>query len=286
MLADLSQRFQRGALWGLRLAPREAARGRLIERRWRWPTLLALAGTVPAFYAELLDEPTPLLAKLAYALAALVTGGALAHTAWHSGFGRHLRANPLDLALVGGLAVSVLIPESSQSTAALLFRLAVACATMVRMVWSIQHLITRGGLTYLLLLAASVLGLCGVGFWWLEPHARTLADGLWLAFTTAATVGYGDIVPSTPASKIFSVFVVMLGYGVVSLVTAAIATRWVESEERDIEREILRDLHRQIDTLRDEIATLRADLAPGRAPAGPRTGARAPASGDAPAQDR
>lgn len=264
MLADISQRFPHGALWGLRLAPHEATRARQIERRWRWPTLLALAGTVPAFYAELLDEPTPWVAKLAYLLAALVTAGALVHTARYSGFGRHLRANPLDLALAAGLAISVLVPESSQSTAALMFRALLACMTLVRMVWSIQHLITRGGLMYMLLLAASVLGLCGVGFWWLEPKAHNLADGLWLAFTTAATVGFGDIVPSTPASKIFSVFVVMLGYGVVSLVTAAIATKWVETEERTIEREILRDMHRQIDTLKDEIAALRSELLPPR----------------------
>lgn len=274
MLPDLSQRFSRGSLWGLRQAPRDAVHGRQIERRWRWPLLLALAGTIPAFYAELLDQPTPWIAKLAYALAALVTALALAHTAWRSGDrARHVSANPLDLALVLGLAVSVVLPESNHSTAALLFRLGVAFMTLVRMVWGIQHLITRGGLTYMLVLAASVLGLCGIGFWWLEPKAHTLADGLWLAFTTAATVGFGDIVPSTPASKIFSVFVVMLGYGVLSLVTAAIATKWVETEERNIEREILRDMHRQIDGLRQEIAGLRRDLGQSRhaqnAPGGP-----------------
>lgn len=261
MIGDLSQRFSRGSLWGLRQAPRDAVRGRQVERRWRWPVLVMLACTIPAFYAELLDEPTPWIAKLAYALAALVTGLALVHTAVRSGgLARHLGANPLELALVGGLAVSVLLPESAHSTGALLFRLGVAFMTLVRMVWGIQHLITRGGLTYMLALAASVLGLCGIGFWWLEPKAHTLADGLWLAFTTAATVGFGDIVPSTPASKIFSVFVVMLGYGVLSLVTAAIATKWVETEERNIEHEILRDMHRQIDGLRHELAALRADL--------------------------
>lgn len=270
MLADLSQRFPRGSLWGLRLAPHEAARGRSIERRWRWPTVLALASTIPAFYAELLDEPTPWIAKLAYVLAALVTALALGHTAAHSaGAARHLKANPLDLVLVPALAVAAFVPESSQSTWALLFRLGVAFITLVRMVWGIQHLITRGGLTYMLVLAATVLGLCGIGFWWLEPKAHTLSDGLWLAFTTAATVGFGDIVPSTPASKIFSVFVVMLGYGVVSLVTAAIATRWVETEERNIEREILRDMHRQIDSLRHEIAGLRHDLGQARSAAAP-----------------
>ncbi len=268
MATDFSQRFRRGTLWGLRNPPREALRARRSERRWRWPVLLALACTIPAFYAELLDAATPWIAKAAYALAALVTALSLAGTARHTGQALpHLRANPLGLALAAGLAVSAVLPESSQSLPALLFRLAVAGLTLVRMVWGLQHLVTRGGMAYMLLLAATVLGLCGIGFWWLEPKALSLADGLWLAFTTAATVGYGDIVPSTPASKIFSVFVVMLGYGVVSLVTAAIATRWVETEERVIEHEVLRDMHRQMDALRAELAALRQDLADGRAAA-------------------
>ncbi|GCL66057.1 hypothetical protein AQPW35_51380 [Rubrivivax pictus] len=268
MATDFSQRFRRGTLWGLRSPPRDALRARRSERRWRWPVLLALACTIPAFYAELLDEPTPWIAKAAYALAAMVALLALATTARHTSHPlQHLRANALGLALAAGLAVSVVLPESSQSLPALLFRLLVAGLTLVRMVWGLQHLVTRGGMAYMLLLATTVLGLCGIGFWWLEPKALSLADGLWLAFTTAATVGYGDIVPSTPASKIFSVFVVMLGYGVVSLVTAAIATKWVETEERAIEHEVLRDMHRQMDALRAELAALRQDLADGRAAA-------------------
>jgi voltage-gated potassium channel len=100
-----------------------------------------------------------------------------------------------------------------------------------------------------------------LGFWWLEPTTPTLADGLWLAFTTAATVGYGDLVPTTPASKIFSVFVVLLGLGVLTLVTAAIATSWVETEERIIEREILHDMRREMATLHNELGLVREELA-------------------------
>ena len=70
--------------------------------------------------------------------------------------------------------------------------------------------------------------------------------------------GSAELVPTTHASRLFSVFVVLLGYGVLTLVTAAIAARWVETEERRIEREILRDLHRQLHEIRAELAALRA----------------------------
>ena len=262
MISELSRRFKHASLWGLQRAPGDSVRGRVIEQRWRWPTVLALALTVPAFYVELLLRAAPqALATLAYALSALALAAALLHTGWRSQrLAQHLAANPLDLALVAGLLLAALLPPSSTSAGALSLRLVVAFMTLLRMVWSLQHLLTRGGLGYMLLSSALILGLCGVGFWWLEPRAETLGDGLWLAFTTAATVGYGDIVPSTPASKIFSVFVVMLGFGVLSLVTAAIATRWIETEERIIEREILRDMHRQMDALHQEIVALRREL--------------------------
>jgi voltage-gated potassium channel len=119
-----------------------------------------------------------------------------------------------------------------------------------------KQLITRRGFIYSLVLCLAILGLGGVGFWILEPRAATLSDGLWLAFTTAATVGYGDIVPSTHASRIFAVIVVLLGLAVLSLVTASVAAMFVETEERQIER----DLMRAISVLRDEINGMRQEI--------------------------
>ncbi len=119
-----------------------------------------------------------------------------------------------------------------------------------------KRLITRRGLVYSLVLCLLILGLGGVGFWLLEPRAITLSDGLWLAFTTAATVGYGDIVPSTHASRAFSVVVVLLGLAVLSLVTASVAAMFVETEERQIER----DLMREIGALRAEVHHLHEDV--------------------------
>lgn len=239
-------------------APAPSAR-RLAER-WRWPVVLALLATVPAFYVELLAAAPQAWSDLAYATAAAVLAGSMAHVAGARRGWRHLlRAQGLDVLLVIGLLAAALAPPSSRSSLALLLRMAVAFATLARMVQALRHWITRGGVAYLMGVAFVVLLACGAGFWWLEPRTPTLSEGLWLAFTTAATVGYGDIVPSTPASRIFSVFVVLLGYGVLSLATAAIATSWIETEERRLQRETLQDLHRQIGWLRGEIAAMRAE---------------------------
>lgn len=119
-----------------------------------------------------------------------------------------------------------------------------------------KRLVTRRGVMYSLVLCLLILGLGGVGFWVIEPRAVTLSDGLWLAFTTAATVGYGDIVPSTHLSRVFAVLVVLLGLAVLSLVTASVAAMFVETEERQIER----DLMHAIGALRSEVKSLHDEL--------------------------
>lgn len=116
-----------------------------------------------------------------------------------------------------------------------------------------KRLITRRGLIYSLILCLTIMAFGGLGFWLLEPQVMTLSDGLWLVFTTAATVGYGDLVPSTYASRAFAVIVVLLGLAVLSLVTASVAAMFVETEERQIEQ----DLMREIGELRLEVRALR-----------------------------
>lgn len=224
--------------------------------------MLALMATVPAFYADLLPARWAGIDMAVYGVAALVLFSALLHVSLRSPHPwRHVSANPTEVVLIVGLVLAALLPPSNTSTEALGLRLLVAFICLARMVWSVQHLISRGSVTYLLLVAVVVLAGCGLGYWWIDPSIDSFGEGMWLAFTTAATAGYGDVVPTTPAAKVFSVFVVLLGYGVLTLVTAAIATRWVETEERRIEHDILRDLHSELGKVSAELAQLRAEVA-------------------------
>ena len=122
------------------------------------------------------------------------------------------------------------------------------------------RLFQRRGLLYAFILCTVIMFLGGLGFWILEPRAHTFADGMWLAFTTAATVGYGDIVPSTHASRAFAIVVVFFGLSVLSFVTATVAAFFIEVEEKQLERDLLREiglLHDLVSHLRDEVRELK-----------------------------
>ena len=121
--------------------------------------------------------------------------------------------------------------------------------------------IARQGVIYSVILCCVILLLGGLGFWLLDPNVKTIADGLWLAFTTAATVGYGDMVPSTHASRGFAVIVVMLGLAVLSLTTASLSAIFVEKDVEEAEvRPIERELMHEIKRLREEIHALRQEV--------------------------
>ncbi|WP_286746727.1 potassium channel family protein, partial [Aquabacterium sp. UBA2148] len=183
----------------------------------------------------------------------------------HSGsWGEHPMQLKLDWFLGAALLANAVLPQSNESEAALIWRLVIAVLMLYRLLKISQPLFTETGLARLLAMGAAVLVLCGIGFFWLDPEVKTLHDGLWLAFSTAATVGYGDMVPSSTASRIFAVFVVLLGYGLLSLVTASVAAMFVGSQERKVEREILRDMHKEMQSLRHEIDRLRQELRAGR----------------------
>ena len=122
-------------------------------------------------------------------------------------------------------------------------------------------LLVRQGLLYSLGLALVILLFGGLGFWAIDPRIQSFGDGLWLAFTTAATVGYGDLIPHTPLSRIFSVFVVLLGLAVLSLVTASLSAIFVEQEVHEEEAAIKHNIALEMHQLRQEVRALREQVA-------------------------
>jgi voltage-gated potassium channel len=114
--------------------------------------------------------------------------------------------------------------------------------------------------SYVFALGLVAWALAGAGFYFLEPTVSTYMDGLWLAFTTGATVGYGDFVPTTVASRLFAVLMVLLGFAILSIVTATIAALFVGQEEKRVEQ----DLHRDIRELRREVQALHREIVASR----------------------
>jgi voltage-gated potassium channel len=116
-----------------------------------------------------------------------------------------------------------------------------------------------------------------------RPHPDTtisnFGDALWWAIETVTTVGYGDKSPHTALGKWIAVTLMIGGIGVVSLITASLASWIVERVEdegsahqaiTEAHIDALRaDVERQVGSLRAEIQTLTSALREQRTPRDP-----------------
>jgi voltage-gated potassium channel len=67
-------------------------------------------------------------------------------------------------------------------------------------------------------------------------NIKSFGDGLWWAFTTITTVGYGDRYPTTAEGRVLAVMLMILGISLLGVVSATIAAwfvRLMQNEEQD-----------------------------------------------------
>jgi voltage-gated potassium channel len=82
-------------------------------------------------------------------------------------------------------------------------------------------------------------------------------DGVWWAVVTVTTVGYGDIYPHTVPGRIVAIALMLLGIGFLAVLTATVASHFVQADQEEGSHEILETLRR----IEDDVAELRAQLA-------------------------
>jgi voltage-gated potassium channel len=126
----------------------------------------------------------------------------------------------------------------------LLFPLLLNTSTTVRKILMRNHLAT----TLLVALAFTLMsGLLIAG---IDPSIENVWEGLWWAWVTVATVGYGDVVPQSIAGKVFGAVVILFGLGFFSLLTASFSAYFVSRGEMEIEEEEVEEIYRLKDIVR------------------------------------
>jgi voltage-gated potassium channel len=114
-------------------------------------------------------------------------------------------------------------------------------------------------LNYILLLGLALVLFIGSIIHFVEDgspqeNIHTIGDGLWWAFSTITAVGYGDKYPVTTLGRIIGVILMTIGITIYSLLTANIASYFVEEDEEKEYMEIknkITNLEKKIDQLLD-----------------------------------
>jgi len=230
------------------------------ERRLHWVMVFVALLALPSYYLESVYASGPwhlagrgldLLIFLAFS----------AEFLWMLHLTRQRRLyvlyNWMDLLIIGAAFLSLWEVSLDWLPVIRVFRLVYVTLIFARAVAGLRELLAPASVPYLLGWGVLLFGAAGAGFYWLEPGVHSFWEGVWLAFVTGSTVGYGDLVPTTLGARVLAVLVVLVGFAMLSLVTAAFAAFFIGEDERRLRRE----MHQDIRALREEVEGLKAELA-------------------------
>jgi voltage-gated potassium channel len=147
----------------------------------------------------------------------------------------YVKRNPLNLAVIvfsypGLPAILGLIRLARLVRFLRLLRLMTVTARAIkglRMIFWRRSLACVAGVSALIIVAG------GTSLTMLEPQTVKggFGDGVWWAIVTAATVGYGDIAPTSLVGRLIAVLLMLSGVGLVSTLAASITAYFLGAED-------------------------------------------------------
>lgn len=168
---------------------------------------------------------------------------------------RHIRNNWINLVIIL-LGIPIIWGISTYAGALRSLRLLLMVAILMNVSETARQILSRNHLGTTLLVAMGIIVIGGVMMAGIDPAISSIGQGLWWAWVTVTTVGYGDVVPTSDAGKLFGAFLILLGIGMFSLLTASFSAFFISKEEtaNNLDREILVSL-KQITQRLDKLET-------------------------------
>lgn len=178
---------------------------------------------------------------------------------------QYLRSNWMNLLIIA-TGVPLLWGGGTHAAALRTLRLLLMLPLLLNTSATVRKILTRNHLGTTLLVALTFTLMSGVLIAGIDPTIETIWQGIWWAWVTVATVGYGDVVPQSTAGKVFGAFVILFGLGFFSLLTASFSAYFVSRGEIEIEAEEaeeiyrLKDIVQRIETMEQTLQRIESRL--------------------------
>lgn len=178
---------------------------------------------------------------------------------------RYLRENWLNLAIIF-LGIPMIIGWGLDIAVLRILRLLIVFSLVIHIASRVNKMLSRNELGATLVASIIVIIMSGLLMAVLEPGIDSPIDGIWWAWVTVTTVGYGDIVPVTIQGRLFAGLVILMGIGLFSMITATFAAYFISQKEEEMiteEREQYRkicDVEERLYQLEQKIDQVLDDL--------------------------
>ncbi len=168
-----------------------------------------------------------------------------------------IRTNICDLiAILPFHTVFRLFKVASISKFAIFAKLPRAFAFMYRPLKKLQRSFYTNGFKYMIFVATVMIILGGILIHFAE--GMSYGDGIWWAFVTTTTVGYGDISPSTLYGRLIAMVLMLIGIGLLGTITSTLTSYFLKPSASGVRNETLDSIKTQLDHF-DELSTQDVD---------------------------
>ncbi|MBA4503046.1 potassium channel family protein [Marinobacterium marinum] len=123
-------------------------------------------------------------------------------------------------------------------------RLLVMLGILFKVSKDLRSILSRHNLGTTLMVCLLFLIFSGFLIAALDPAFDGPLDGIWWAWVTMTTVGYGDLVPSTDEGRLFGSLLILIGICMFSLLTASFSVFFIEKDEGQIAERERQNLNR------------------------------------------
>ena len=124
---------------------------------------------------------------------------------------------------------------------------------LVGLTGRLHKFLKTNGLVYYLYISLTVI-LIASSLYCISEKV-SFGTALWWSITTATTVGYGDVSPTTGLGKAAAVLLMFLGIGFIGMLTSSLTNFFDTSTDNDLEKE-LAELKQQNKELEDHLSRL------------------------------
>lgn len=244
------------------VAANEQPAARQWARRLEWPMLVVALWIPMQWYLEETRSIPPTLARTADWLVwlAFLSETLLLSSLVKNRF-NYLRGNWMNLVIIVG-GMPMLWQYTPLVGLLRSFRLAMAVVILVRLSKSVRQLLSRHQLGNTLAAAFVTMVFSGIMISRIDPSIGDVWDGMWWAWVTMSTVGYGDVVPHSAAGRLFGSLLILFGVVLLSLLTANLAAFFIGSDVEKVEKEekeadrLLKDVSARLERIEQRLDEL------------------------------
>jgi voltage-gated potassium channel len=153
-----------------------------------------------------------------------------------------LRTNWMNLLII--ICGIPIILEGGEMAAALRsFRVLIALQVFVNASNTFRELLARNHLGTTLAVSLIIMVIAGMLMAGIDPAIESVWEGLWWAWVTITTVGYGDLVPVSGEGRVLGAILILIGVGLFAMLTASISVLFISRTDIEMEKNLHQQIH-------------------------------------------